>query len=218
MYFFEITEIPPILINNIFCVILLHVFLLKNLEHDRSLYSIPALHYSSRKFHFIGEPVLIPVLCLPRAAMATIMELRKPYLLGVVKLRLEHIAYEHFDVLGSRSIDARNVERIVNIFYLQAGCDRVNYPVDAYIDGNTLTRALHSASLEPADLGSAEPRFLPLPSGSPAVCMHGKHRLEAGRSFLEEEDRWWTVHLYCAGMGVDPPQASRRRLTSARHA
>ena len=40
---------------------------------------------------------------------------------------------------------------------------------------------------------------LRLPSGHQIPCLHGKHRIQAGREFLSARERWWVADLYLAG-------------------
>jgi hypothetical protein len=41
---------------------------------------------------------------------------------------------------------------------------------------------------------------LVFPGGYQLECLHGRHRIQAGREFLSPRDKWWAVDLYLAGI------------------
>ncbi|ELR09839.1 hypothetical protein GMDG_04322, partial [Pseudogymnoascus destructans 20631-21] len=45
--------------------------------------------------------------------------------------------------------------------------------------------------------------LLEFPTGFHLECLHGRHRIEAGREFLHPGDDWWTADLYLSDLNVD---------------
>ncbi|QGA15968.1 hypothetical protein EYB26_003635 [Talaromyces marneffei] len=92
-----------------------------------------------------------------------------------------------------------NVERLRRIFDSE-DCDRLSLPnhVVATISREHLMSALSGNEVNANALMSQPPDSyvaLEFPIGQ-VTCLHGQHRLRAGREFLAPYDRWWTVDLY----------------------
>ncbi|KAL5352248.1 hypothetical protein ACLOAV_002195 [Pseudogymnoascus australis] len=45
--------------------------------------------------------------------------------------------------------------------------------------------------------------LLEFPTSFHLECLHGRHRIEAGREFLDPGNDWWTVDLYLSDLNVD---------------
>lgn len=95
-----------------------------------------------------------------------------------------------------------NVERLRRIFDSE-DCDRLSLPnhVVATISREHLMSALSGSEVNANALMSQSPDSyvaLEFPIGQ-VTCLHGQHRLRAGREFLAPYDRWWTVDLYLDG-------------------
>lgn len=127
---------------------------------------------------------------------------RRIKLRGAARIRLESL---HFQSNEPGQADRKNVERLKSCFQSE-GCDRQNprYHVPAIIDQQQLDFIIqssgtsHEALLSNPQTGRPE---LNLPADFQLQCLHGRHRVQAGREFfLSPKDRWWTVDLYLAGM------------------
>lgn len=95
-----------------------------------------------------------------------------------------------------------NVERLRRIFDSE-DCDRLSLPnhVVATISRENLMSALSGNQVNANSLMSQPSDSyvsLEFPIGQ-VTCLHGQHRLRAGREFLAPYDRWWTVDLYLDG-------------------
>ena len=117
--------------------------------------------------------------------------------LGTAKIRINSIAYEGGSTLGQSDLDDRNVARLLRIFDIE-GCRPDDWPIEALISNDLLAHALERSALSQSDLQTGG-KFLQLPSGSSVTCIHGKHRLAAGRFQLPSDQNWWNVKLYSAG-------------------
>ena len=120
-------------------------------------------------------------------------ETLKETFIGSVKISLNSIRSEDASTADSRALDTANIRRLIRIFQIE-GCHPELWPIVAVIDDVVLQRALANSNLSPSDLSSGE-NFLNIPDGLQVLCVHGKHRLQAGREFLPSKKRWWNVHL-----------------------
>jgi hypothetical protein len=122
---------------------------------------------------------------------------------GTASIALEAL---HFPCEGSRDIDDRNVERLMNVFR-EEKCRRlpIQNHVVAEIDQRQLDAALAASGI------SAEALFkdpcdsyleLDFPPNFRLRCLHGQHRIIAATAVLPPEDRRWTVDFYLAGEGT----------------
>ena len=86
----------------------------------------------------------------------------------------------------SRQLDHRNITRLVNI-YRTEGChhDHPHNVIPALIDEESFERVSHSSDASQ-----------PLRLEGPVIYLHGRHRLVAGKHFLEPYECWWRVDLY----------------------
>ena len=102
-----------------------------------------------------------------------------------------------------RELDMEHVETLKKQFRVE-GCRRENIKahVPVLIDQSCLDTALRLSGFSAAVLLSNTHNGYPelqLPRGSHLTCLHGKHRIQAGREFLSPRDKWWVVDLYLAG-------------------
>lgn len=115
------------------------------------------------------------------------------------------IRLEHYDFSKNEPgvLDKSVVKNLVSIFEGE-GCFHQDsrHHVPAVIDREQLDLALHSSGI-PSDvlLGNAQTEWpeLRFPSGFRLECLHGRHRVQAGREMVPAQ-LWWTVDLYLAGM------------------
>lgn len=108
--------------------------------------------------------------------------------LGCCKIWIRDLRYE--ECFGeSRQLDQKNVNRLIGIYETE-GChhSRPHYRVPALIDDETFKRVSRDYDLD----GCAPPRRLE----RPLTYLHGRHRLEAAKAYLNTGERWWTVDLY----------------------
>ena len=100
-------------------------------------------------------------------------------------------------------LDRENVEFLKERFRRE-GCRRqpaINH-VLVRIDQPCLDTALAISKISSATLHTTQADEYPelrLPSGVRLACLHGKHRIQAGREFLSPRDQWWVADLYLAG-------------------
>ncbi len=119
---------------------------------------------------------------------------------GSARIRLEHL---DFSTGEPEVLDKSNVKKLVSIFEGE-GCFQQDsrHHVPAMIDREHLDLAIHSAGISPdLLLGNAQTEWpeLRFPSGFRLECLHGRHRVQAGREMVPPQ-LWWTVNLYLAGM------------------
>lgn len=55
--------------------------------------------------------------------------------------------------------------------------------------------ALHHVSAEEFRTKKDDPYELVSPSTVPFACYHGRHRIEAGKRYLQGGDRWWDADV-----------------------
>ena len=122
--------------------------------------------------------------------------------LGTAKIRIAYIACEGGSTQGQNDLDEKNVARLLRIFDIE-GCRPEEWPVDAVIWPDALEAALNHSNLSPNDLTGGG-KLLEFPDGAGVTCIHGKHRLAAGRYYLPPNESWWTVKLYRNGELYSP--------------
>lgn len=119
---------------------------------------------------------------------------------GAARISLDALQFSEDDM---KQLDAKNVEHLVDIFRRE-GCRRqpVRNHISALITQPCLDTALEISRISASSLltpSSDDYPQLRLPSGIRLTCLHGKHRIQAGREFLRPRDKWWIVDLYLAG-------------------
>lgn len=121
---------------------------------------------------------------------------------GSARIRLEQL---HFPWIDAKKLNEKNVDRLKGIFQ-QHGCRKVEvrHRVPALIDEGRLDAAIAAAGISPRTLVSPPTADvypeLVFPNGHRLDCLHGRHRIQAGKEFLPTRDKWWTVDLYLAGI------------------
>lgn len=108
---------------------------------------------------------------------------------GSFRIPLDKLEYEKLPN-NPRQRDGKNVTRLLDVFCVE-GCQprEPENHVPALISCSALPQASRPGGVN----GSVfkEPQwFIP---ESPLRVLHGRHRLEAARKFLERADRWWVV-------------------------
>lgn len=99
-------------------------------------------------------------------------------------------------------LDPKNVTRLSRVFEKE-GCRRLDMRnhVTALVSELHLADALNSAGLDAGTLMTIQPGEYPFLQFLPGQirCLHGRHRLEAGKIILAQSEQWWTVDLYLDG-------------------
>lgn len=122
---------------------------------------------------------------------------------GTAMIRLEFLDFPYDE---SRELDPKNVERLKKCFRTE-GCHRLELEnhIPAIVEPSALNSALQIAGKSSDDLliqteeSYTELKFL---VGYRLACLHGQHRIQAGREYLSRRDAWWIVDLYLAGKSL----------------
>lgn len=129
---------------------------------------------------------------------------RDPWLtsafLGVARLPLTTLNFEHeLFKRQHRPVSEKIVDRLRAIFRRE-GCLRSQSQnwIDALVDPRRLRSALARNGLTQDEL-RPEAEEIPLLDLGPVECLQGVHRILAAADVLNQNDRWWTVRLYCPG-------------------
>ena len=115
---------------------------------------------------------------------------------GKAKVRITKLKFDD-ERISCQPLRPDNVSRLVKIFSLE-GCFRLDpeHHVPCLISEHILNTSLHNSGLNPEDLlEPGEPPSLNLGEHS-LLCLHGRHRIEAAKQFLEPFEEWWIVDLY----------------------
>ncbi len=76
--------------------------------------------------------------------------------------------------------------------------DNENF-ISAIITDDALRNAIVGSNLESQSLCQQDDGTIPFLRLASIDCLHGLHRVAAARSYLDENDQWWTVRLYSHG-------------------
>ena len=120
---------------------------------------------------------------------------------GTARIGLHHLNFPRDD---AKELHRKNVDRLKAI-YQQHGCRRleVQHHVPATVDDGSLNAAIAAAGISLTTLGRSPTANgypeLVFPNGHRLECLHGRHRIQAGKEFLPARDQWWTVDLYLTG-------------------
>jgi hypothetical protein len=106
----------------------------------------------------------------------------------------------------SMKLDSKNVERLKEA-YRSEGCqpEPVRNHILVLIDQSDLDAALAVSGISAAALITPRADNYPALQFSHEVhleCLHGRHRIQAGREFLSPRDKWWIADLYLSGKCV----------------
>ena len=115
---------------------------------------------------------------------------------GTARIRLEWLQFHSGE---RRELDRRNVERLKTIFRKDCRRQDVHNHIQALVEQQHLDVALRISGVERGELLSHPPPELVFPPGYQLECLHGQHRIQAGKEVLSPEERWWTVELYTSG-------------------
>ncbi|KAI9772442.1 MAG: hypothetical protein M1840_000645 [Geoglossum simile] len=134
---------------------------------------------------------------------------RGKYFRGTARIRLERL---HFGNQCPRELNKKIVEKLKDKFETE-GCLRLEpkHHIPAIIDQQILDAAIKispNVSLHTLldTLGDLPPE-LKIPPNCSLECLHGRHRIQAGREILQPKDKWWTVDLYLKDTSSDLKQA-----------
>lgn len=125
------------------------------------------------------------------------------------RLRYQGSARISLDVLQfgwdqQRELDPGHVEFLKKCFRNE-DCERLpaENHVPAIIGQQQLANAMRDSGVSVQQLLAAGPLngypSLEFPTGVKLECLHGLHRIEAGREFLLPTEKWWIVDLYPPG-------------------
>ena len=105
--------------------------------------------------------------------------------------KLQHEELPH----NPRQLDQTNVARLLNVFRAEDCQHREpENHVPVLVSRSALPQVRNAAGI------FEEPQFF-IPE-SPLQILHGAHRLEAARKFLQGSDRWWVADLYSDGARI----------------
>ncbi len=107
---------------------------------------------------------------------------------GSVKVPICKLTAEDM-LTNPRQLDPKNVARLRNIYLLE-GCHRLDpqHHVPVLIDQFALDQALRKDNISRSSLKSFdEPKLLSVDRN--ITYLHGRHRLEAAKDFLEADDK-----------------------------
>ena len=127
-------------------------------------------------------------------------EERRRHARGTARISLDRLQLSEQD---ATELDLENVERLKKIFRRE-GCRQhpVRNHILVLITQECLDAALGLSETSAAALLESGPHNYPklqLPPGIRLTCLHGKHRIQAGREFLSPRDKWWVADLYLTG-------------------
>ncbi|KAL5354472.1 hypothetical protein ACLOAV_000561 [Pseudogymnoascus australis] len=126
---------------------------------------------------------------------------------GTARISLDVL---HFKWNQPRELNSRHVEDLKERFRKE-GCRRlpVRKHVPAIIDQQCLDAVMRDSGVAGHQLLTNPPNELSqypelvFPRGFQLECLHGRHRIQAGREFLSPRDKWWTVDLYLSDLNTD---------------
>ena len=121
---------------------------------------------------------------------------------GTARVKLEFLHFPN----EPRELNLKNVERLKKCFQTE-GCYRLvlENRIPAIIDASQLNDALQASGILATELLSHPKEGYPelkFPAGYQLTCLHGRHRIQAGREVLARRNAWWAVDLYLAGMDI----------------
>ncbi|PVH70499.1 hypothetical protein DL98DRAFT_436956, partial [Cadophora sp. DSE1049] len=115
---------------------------------------------------------------------------------------------------AKRRPDRQHVERVKRIFRT-AGCRplEINHHIPAVVSQQQLDAALEDARRRgrwKADVLPSNYATINAPDGYPELefpsgieCLHGLHRIQAGKEWLAPTEKWWIVDLYLSGISYE---------------
>ena len=129
--------------------------------------------------------------------------LKAKYYRGIVKVPLDALDFDHPLVLGKRrDISEQNVQRLERIFE-RNGCLRLQEEnvINAVVLDEDLPDLLSSSVSTVEQLRQVTwARDAPVLGSGNIRCISGLHRIQAAKRYLNENDKWWSVRLFSAGI------------------
>ena len=118
--------------------------------------------------------------------------------LGVAIIDLSCLNFNHRASNERRPPSIANIDRIVEIFNIE-GCKREEH--DHFVRALVDKKQLEATLAEKRQILPLQPqRVEEIPHLNIVVdCLDGYHRIEAGKRYLSENDRWWVVRLFSSG-------------------
>lgn len=109
------------------------------------------------------------------------------FLRGYARVSIRALQFD-----SGRAADERIVERLVDIFRSSQGClnDDPKHIIQVVLERNAALPLSDTISDAPILGGSGDHSF---------VCLHGKHRVLAGRRILPARRQWWLAQVYDRG-------------------
>ena len=146
---------------------------------------------------------------LPKSAFVPLsLMMYTVYFHGFARIPLDEINLNLPEfIIKHRHENTKNVDRLINLFK-SVGCHQAEprHAISALISQDQLRLALDSLGLtELPKTPSLDVNTVPLLRPHLVYCLHGLHRVQAAKAFLEDPDRWWTVRLYSSG-NFDPAE------------
>lgn len=124
---------------------------------------------------------------------------RHPAWVGNGAVLIRHMRTEQRP--GMRELDLNHVQTLVRKFQTDLnGCEPFasRNRVPCIANRSQINRILSFNRITPQQFISVDLPILTLPENEIVVCLHGRHRLAAGETFLNTNKPEWGVDFYCA--------------------
>ncbi|KIW35847.1 uncharacterized protein PV06_11823 [Exophiala oligosperma] len=123
---------------------------------------------------------------------------------GTARISLDILKFQFED---HEQLDKDNIDRLKGI-YRREGCRPhfINNRILVEIDETCFEAALALSGVAATELLTPRRDDYPelrFPIGAEVICLHGKHRIQAGREFLSPRDKWWVADIYLGGLSTD---------------
>lgn len=112
---------------------------------------------------------------------------------GSIKYPLHRLDHEQASK-KSRQLNQKNVKRLIKVFELE-GCRRLDSEnhVPALISNRALSILLEFVTEGEVRLKASDKQPVSSDNLGGLTYLHGRHRLEAAKSFLPANEKWWVV-------------------------
>ncbi|KAH7364008.1 hypothetical protein BKA65DRAFT_532668 [Rhexocercosporidium sp. MPI-PUGE-AT-0058] len=126
---------------------------------------------------------------------------------------------------AKRRPDQAHVERVKRIFR-KAGCRplEITHHIPAVVSQQQLDAALEDARRRGWKAGILPSNYATIntPDGYPELefpggieCLHGLHRIQAGKEWLQPTEKWWIVDIYLSGISYELSTILNEEYTNA---